>query len=110
MAEAPSLIRDPAAHLWAIAVRTAATRQFLFSDRCKANLREKLDSGLKMHKVGSYEFRERQTEAEENIKKLVGVMIDQELATTPDSRLLQESSVHGALYGQKLCPGLWPIC
>lgn len=110
MAEAPSLIRDPAAHLWAVAVRTAATRQFVFSDGCKASLEEKLKSGLKMHKVGSYEFRERQTEAEENLKKLVGVMIDQELATAPDSRLLQESSVHGALYGQHLCPGLWPLC
>jgi hypothetical protein len=110
MAEPLPLIRDPAAHLWAAAKRAAAMRQFLFSNRCKASLQEKLDSGLKLYKVGSYEFRERQTEAEENIKKLVGVMIDQELAITPDSRLLQEASLHGALYSQNLCPGLWPIC
>jgi hypothetical protein len=35
---------------------------------------------------------------------------DQELAPTLDSRLLQESSLPGALYRQKLCPGFWPIC
>ena len=69
-----------------------------------------LDFGLKLYKVGSYQFRERRTEAEENIKKPVGLMLDQELATTLDSRLLQESSLPGARYGQKLCPGFWPIC
>jgi len=91
-------------------VRTGATRQFLCSSRPKASLQEKLDFGLKLYKVGSYQFRERRTEAEENIKKPVGLMIDQELATTLDSRLLQESSLPGARYRQKLCPGFWPIC
>ena len=59
-------------------MRTAAARLFLCSNLCsnrhKASSEEKLESGLRLYKVGSYEFRERQSEAEVNIKKLGGVM------------------------------------
>ena len=65
---------------------------------------------LKLHKLGSHEFRERQSEAEVNLKKLGGVDgCDQEVAPTLDWRLLEPSSAHGALYRRKHGPGLYPI-
>ena len=108
MAEAPPLIRHPAVHLWAVAVRTGTTRQVLCSNRSKASLQQKLDSGRKQYKVGSYEFRERQAEAEEKIKKRVGLMMRP--STGANSGFVTARRIKLALHRQKLWSGLWPIC
>jgi len=93
-----------------VAVTVAAKEQFKFSPRCEANFKERLKAGLAVYKVGLYEFRERITEAETNIEKLVRLMISEEAASDPTSRILHEQSLFSALYTGKLCPGLWPIC
>jgi hypothetical protein len=104
------LTKDPAAYMWEVAVTIAARRQFCFSPECEANLKERLKAGLKVFKVGLYEFRERISEAETNIEKLVQLTISEEIAGNPASKLLHESSMFDALYDRKLCPGIWPIC
>ena len=104
------LIRDPATHLWRFAVSIAARQKFKFSGKCTANLKERIKAGLKDHKVGRYEFRDRAAEAEANIEKLVQLMITEEQSRDPSSRILGEPGLFSALYGCKLCPGLWPLC
>lgn len=106
----PVLIRDPANHLWRLAVATAARHKFKFSDACRMNLKERLVAGLKDHKVGLYEFRDRAAEAEANVEKLVQLMITEEQSRDPSSLILSEPGLFSALYGCKLCPGLWPLC
>jgi hypothetical protein len=106
----PALTKDPAAHMWQVAVKTAAEQKFRFSPECEANLKERFKAGLEVYKVGLYEFRERIKEAETNIEKLVQLIISEEIARDPTSQLLHEPSMFDALYTRKLCPGLWPIC
>jgi len=110
MALQPALAKDPAAHMWQVAVRIAAGQKFHFSPECEAGLKERLKAGLEVHKVGLYEFRERIKEAETSIEKLVQLTISEEKARDPASRLLHEPSMFAALYTRKLCPGLWPVC
>jgi hypothetical protein len=109
-ASQPLLIRDPATHLWALAVAIAARQKFKFSAECAANLKERIKAGLKDRKVGLYEFRDRAEEAETNITKLVQLMITEEQSLDPGSQTLSEPALFSALYGCKLCPGLWPLC
>jgi hypothetical protein len=106
----PVLIRDPATHLWRLAVAIAARQKFKFSSECAANLKEQIKAGLKDQKVGLYEFRDRAAEAEANIEKLLQLMITEEQSRNPSSQLLGEAALFSALYGRKLCPGLWPLC
>jgi hypothetical protein len=106
----PPLTKDPAAHMWQLAVRIAARQKFRFSPECEAGLKERFTAGLEVYKVGLYEFRERIAEAEESIEKLVQLTISEEIASNPASQLLHEPSMFAALYARKLCPGLWPIC
>jgi hypothetical protein len=110
MIEQSPLTKDPAAYLWEVAVSTAAKQEFCFSPECEANLRERLEAGLLMYKVGLYEFRERIKEAEEGIEKLIQATINAEITRDPTSQLLHEPSMFDALYTRKLCPGLWPLC
>ena len=106
----PPLIRDPANHLWRLAVGIATRQKFKFSRECAANLKERIKAGLKDHKVGRYEFRDRAAEAEANIEKLVQLMITEEQSRDASSQILSEPGLFSALYGCKLCPGLWPLC
>jgi len=106
----PLLIRDPATHLWKLAVAIAARQKFKFSGECAANLKERIQAGLKVHKVGLYEFRDRAAEADANIEKLLQLMITEEQSRDASSRILSEPGLFSALYGCKLCPGLWPLC
>jgi hypothetical protein len=106
----PLLIRDPASHLWRLAVAIAARQKFKFSGECATNLKERIKAGLKDHKVGRYEFRDRAAEAEANIEKLVHLMITEGQSRDPASQILGEAGLFSALYGCKLCPGLWPLC
>jgi hypothetical protein len=106
----PVLIRDPATHLWRLAVAIAARQKFKFSSECAANLKERIKAGLKDQKVGLYEFRDRAAEAEANIEKLLQLMITEEQSRNPSSQMLGEAALFRALYGCKLCPGLWPLC
>jgi hypothetical protein len=106
----PALTKDPAAYMWKLAVKIAAEQKFHFAPPCEASLKERCKAGLQVYKVGLYEFRERITEAEESIKKLVDLTISEEIASNPTSRILDEPSMFAALYARKLCPGLWPIC
>jgi hypothetical protein len=110
MALQPALTKDPAAHMWALAVEIAARQKFHFSPECETGLKERLKSGLEVYKVGLYEFRERIEEAETSIEKLVQMTISEEIARDPASQLLHEPSMFNALYVRKLCPGLWPVC
>jgi hypothetical protein len=110
MAVLPALTKDPAAYMWEVAVKIAAKQKFRFSPECEAGLKERFKAGLEVHKIGLYEFRERITEAEENIEKLVQLTISEEITSNPASQLLHEPSMFTALYTRKLCPGLWPIC
>ena len=110
MTSQPPLTKDPAAHLWDVAVRTAAKQKFRFAAECEANLKERLGSGIEVYKVGLYEFRDRIKEAEASIETLVQLTISEEIASDPTSQLLHEPSMSTALYARKLCPGLWPLC
>jgi hypothetical protein len=110
MTSQPPLTKDPAAHLWDVAVRTAAKQKFRFAAECEANLKERLGSGIEVYKVGLYEFRDRIKEAEASIETLVQLTISEEIASDPTSQLLHEPSMFTALYARKLCPGLWPLC
>jgi hypothetical protein len=105
----PALTRDPASYRWEVAVTMAAKQKFRFSPQREAGLKEQFKSGLEVHEVGLYEFRERIKEAETNIEKLVQMIIGEEIARDPASRLLHESSMFAALYARELCPVLWPL-
>ena len=104
------LFRDPAVYLWKLAVKVAAAGGCTFTGECAANLKERISAGLKDHKVGCYEFRDRRSEAEGNITRLVQLMITEERSRQPGSQTLQEAGLFSALYGCRLCPGLWPLC
>jgi hypothetical protein len=104
------LIDDPSNYLWRISVTLAGNQHFHFSTECAAKLREQIKSGLEVHRVGLYEFKERCTEAEANLAKLVEYMIAEQIAHQPASRILPESVLFNALHHSKLCPGLWPFC
>ncbi len=110
MAEEPSIIQHPSGFLWGAAVRAAARRRFKISMRCESALKERLKSGLEVNKVGLYEFSERKSEAQGNVEKLITAMIDAQLAKDPTVDILDEWTIFHALYDEKLCPGLWPIC
>ncbi len=110
MAEEPSLIKHPTGFLWGAAVRAAARHRFKFSIQCENAFKEQLKSGLDVNKVGLYEFTERKTEAQANIEKLVGAMVNAQLAKDPTVDILDEWTISRALYDEKLCPRLWPIC
>jgi hypothetical protein len=104
------LIDDPLNYLWRFAIASAGQHNFRFSPECAAHLREQIKSGLEVHRVGRYEFKERCTEAEANLAKLVEYMIAEQIAHQPASRILPESVLFNALHHSKLCPGLWPLC
>jgi hypothetical protein len=110
MASQSALTKDPAQYMWKLAVEIAAKQSFHFSPECEANLKERLKAGLEVYKIGLYEFRERIKEAEENLAKLVQLTISEEITSNPASSVLHDSSMFAALYTQKLCPGLWPLC
>jgi hypothetical protein len=104
------LIDDPLEYLWRIAVALAEKQSFRFSAKCGAILREQIKSGLEVHRVGRYEFKERCQEAEANLAKLIQQMIAEQLKSEPASRILQESALLKSLYTCKLSPSLWPFC
>jgi hypothetical protein len=104
------LIHHPEAFLWGTAVKMARERRFQFSMRCESSLKDQIRSGLGVYKVGLFEFRERASEAEANLQKLVEVMIEIELSLDGEAEVLQESTLSVALYDRHLCPGLWPLC
>jgi hypothetical protein len=110
MAEEPSIIQHPSGFLWGAAVRSAARHRFKISMRCESAFKERLKAGLQVNKVGLYEFTERKTEAQSNVEKLVTAMINAQIAKDPKIDILDEWTVVHALYDEKLCPGLWPIC
>ena len=110
MADETTIIKHPSGFLWGAAVRSAARHRFKFSIQCENSLKERLKSGLQVNKVGLYEFTERKSEAQANIEKLIGVMINAQLAKSPTVDILDEWTIFYALYEEKLCPGLWPIC
>jgi hypothetical protein len=104
-----SIIKHPSGFLWGAAVRTAARHRFKFSIRCEACFKERLKSGLEINKVGLYEFAERKAEAQANIEKLVGAMINAQLEKDPTVDILDEATIRHLLDDEKFCPGLWPI-
>jgi hypothetical protein len=110
MAEEPSIIHHPSGFLWGAAVRAAARGRFKISTRCESALKERLKSGLEVNKVGLYEFAERKSEAQSNVEKLISAMINAQLAKDPTVDILDDWTIFHALYDEKLCPGLWPIC
>ena len=110
MADETTIIKHPSGFLWGAAVRKAARHRFKFSIVCENSFKERIKSGLEVHKVGLYEFAERKAEAQDNIEKLVGAMIAAQLAKDPTVDILDEWTIFHALYDDKLCPGLWPIC
>lgn len=110
MAEEPSIIQHPSGFLWGAAIRTAARHGFKISMRCESALKERLKSGLEVNKVGLYEFAERKSEAQSNVEKLISAMINAQLAKDPTVDILDDWTIFHALYDEKLCPGLWPIC
>ena len=110
MAEESSIVKHPSGFLWGAAVRAAARHQFKISIRCENAFKEQIKSGLEVNKVGLYEFTERKGEAQSNIEKLVSAMVNAQLAKDPTVDILDEWTISHALYGEKLCPGLWPIC
>jgi len=110
MAEEPTIVKHPSGFLWGAAVRSAARHRFKFSIHCESSFKERIRSGLEVHKVGLYEFGERKAEAQGNIEKLVSAMINAQLARDPTVDVLDEWTIFHALYEKKLCPGLWPIC
>jgi hypothetical protein len=110
MVEEPSIVKHPSGFLWGAAVRAAARRRFKISMRCENAFKERIKSGLEVNKVGLYEFSERKTEAQSNVEKLIAAMINAQVTKDPTVDLLDEWTISHALYGEKLCPGLWPIC
>jgi hypothetical protein len=110
MAEEPSIIQHPSGFLWGAAIRAAARQRFKISMRCESALKERLKSGLEVNKVGLYEFAERKSEAQSNVEKLISAMINAQLAKDPTVDILDDWTIFHALYDEKLCPGLWPIC
>ena len=110
MAQEPTIVKHPSGFLWGVAVRSAARHRFKFSLRCENSFKERIKSGLEVHKVGLCEFAERKAEAQNNIEKLVGAMINAQLAKDPAVDILDEWTIFHVLYDEKLCPGLWPIC
>jgi len=110
MPEEPSLIRHPSGYMWGAAVRAAARYRFKFSLQCENAFKERLRAGLETYKVGLYEFTQRKAEAQANIEKLVRAMVNAQLMKDPAVDILDEWTIFHALYDEKLCPGLWPIC
>jgi hypothetical protein len=110
MTDESPIIKYPSGFLWGAAVRTAARQRFKFSIRCEACFKERLKSGLELNKVGLYEFAERKAEAQVNIERMVGAMINAQIAKDPGVDILDEWTIFHALFDDKLCPGLWPIC
>ena len=110
MADESSIIQHPYGFLWGAAVRAAARRGYKISMRCESALKERLKSGLEVNKVGLYEFTERKSEAQSNVEKLIAAMINGQLAKDPTVDILDDWTIFHALYEEKLCPGLWPIC
>lgn len=110
MADETTIIKHPSGFLWGAAVRSAARHRFKFAIQCENSFKDQLKSGLEVNKVGLYEFTERRSEAQANIEKLVGAMINAQLAKDPTVDILDEWTIFHALYEEKLCPGLWPIC
>ncbi|HMJ20854.1 MAG TPA: hypothetical protein VK513_03060 [Terriglobales bacterium] len=110
MPEEPSMVQHPSGFLWGAAVRAAARRRFKISMQCESTFKERLKSGLEVHRVGLYEFSERKSEAQSNVEKLVVAMIQVQLAKDPRVDILDEWTILRALGDEKLCPGLWPLC
>jgi hypothetical protein len=110
MAEEQSIITHPSGYLWGAAVLAAARHRFKFSLGCENSFKALLKSGLESHQVSVYEFTERKTEAQGNIEKLVRAMIHAQLTKDPGVDILDEWTILHVLKGEKLCPGLWPIC
>ena len=110
MADEPSIIQHPSGFLWGAAVRAAARHRFKISMRCESALKERLKSGLEVHRVGLYEFTQRKSEAQNNVERLISAMINAQLAKDPKIDVLDDWTIFHALYEEKLCPGLWPIC
>ncbi len=110
MSEQPSIIKHPSGYMWGAAVRSAGRYRFKFSIRCENGFKELLRAGLETHKVGLYEFAERKAEAQANIEKLVRTMVNAQVAKDPAVYILDEWTIFHALYDEKLCPGLWPVC
>jgi hypothetical protein len=105
-----TLIHHPEAFLWGAAEKAATAREFRFSLRCEAALKDHIHSGMELHRVGRFEFKERANEAAANMQKLVDLMIDVELSLDRYAEFIQESTLFIALYQYELCPGLWPLC
>jgi len=105
-----SMIQNPSGFLWGTAVRAAARHQFKISMRCESVLKEQMNSGLEVNKVGLYEFAERKNEAQGNVEKLISAMVNAQLAKDPTIDVLDEWTMFHAMHDDKLCPGLWPIC
>jgi hypothetical protein len=110
MPKKPAIIKHPSGYMWGAAVRAAARYRVRFSLRCEHSLKERLRSGLETHEVDLYEFAERKGEAQKNIEKLVRAMINAQFMKDPAADILDEWTISHALYDEKLCPGLWPIC
>ena len=104
------MIQKPSGFLWGTAVRAAARHQFKISMRCESVLKEQMNSGLEVNKVGLYEFAERKNEAQGNVEKLISAMVNAQLAKDPTIDVLDEWTMFHAMHDDKLCPGLWPIC
>jgi hypothetical protein len=104
------LIRNPSGFIWGAAVRAAGRHRFKFSLGCESSFKERVRAGLEMFRVGLYEFAERKDEAQDNVEKLVRAMVHAQLEKDPTVDILHEWTIASALYEQKLCPGLWPIC
>jgi hypothetical protein len=110
MAGDPSLIQYPSGFLWGAALRAVARRRFKISIPCENALKQQIKSGLDVNRVGLSEFTERKAEAQSNIEKLIATMINAQLAKDPKAEILDDWTVPHALYDEKLCPALWPIC
>jgi len=110
MAEEPPIIQHPSGFLWGAAVRAAARHRFKISMQCENLFKERFKSGLESNHVGLQEFTQRKSEAQSNVEKLVSAMINAQLAKDPTADILDEWTIPHALYEEKLCPGLWPIC
>ena len=110
MAGDPSIIQYPSGFLWGAALRAMARRRFKISIQCEDALKGQIKSGLEVNRVGLHEFTERKAEAQSNIEKLIATMINAQLAKDPKADTLDDWTVPHALYDEKLCPALWPIC
>ena len=110
MPNKPAVIKHPPGYMWGAAVRAAARFRVRFSLRCENSFKERLRSGFEIHKVGLSEFAERKAEAQKNIEQLVRAMINAHFMKDPATDVLDEWTIFHALYDERLCPGLWPIC